>query len=66
MNGSQVRRRGFLKAMTFQDLDRAYAAHLEDGSIICYLAEVVLAEIKGVQLTRARNEYGISLLERKE
>ena len=31
--------------MTFQDLDRAYAAHLEDGSIVCYLAEIVLAEL---------------------
>lgn len=40
--------------------------HLEDGSIVCYLAEVVLAEIKGVQLTRIRNEYGIPLLEQKE
>jgi predicted DNA-binding protein with PD1-like motif len=52
--------------MAFQDLDRAYAAHLEDGSVICYLAEIVLAEIKGVRLARVRNEYGIPLLQRKE
>ena len=52
--------------MTFQDLDRAYAAHLEDGSVVCYLAEVVLAEIKGVELTRIRNEYGIPLLHEKQ
>ena len=52
--------------MAFQDLDRAYAAHLEDGSVVCYLAEVVLAEIKGVELTRVRNELGIPLLERKK
>jgi hypothetical protein len=51
--------------MAFQDLDRAYAAHLEDGSVVCYLAEVVLAELKGVELTRIRNEYGISLLHEK-
>ena len=52
--------------MTFQDLDRAYAAHLEDGSIVCYLAEVVLAEIKGVELVRIRNENGVALLQEKK
>ena len=51
--------------MVFQDLSRAYAAHLEDGSIVCYLAEVVLAELKGVELTRVRNEHGIALLREK-
>ena len=52
--------------MVFQDLNRAYAAHLEDGSVICYLAEVVLAELKGVELTRVRNEHGIALLREKK
>ncbi len=51
--------------MVFQDLNRAYAAHLEDGSVVCYLAEVVLAELKGVALTRVRNENGIALLQQK-
>ena len=49
----------------FQDLQRAYAAHLEDGSIVCYLAEIVLAEIEGVSLTRIRNENGVALLQEK-
>jgi predicted DNA-binding protein with PD1-like motif len=52
--------------MTFQDLGRACAAHLEDGSVVCYLAEVVLAEIKGVELTRTPNENGIRLLREKK
>jgi len=52
--------------MVFQDLDRAYAAHLEDGSVVCYLAEMVLAEIKGVELTRTRNDNGIPLLHQKK
>jgi predicted DNA-binding protein with PD1-like motif len=52
--------------MVFQDLDRAYAAHLEDGSVVCYLAEIVLAELKDVELTRLRNEFGIPLLQRKK
>ena len=52
--------------MVFQDLNRAYAAHLEDGSVVCYLAEVVLAELKGVSLTRIRNDNGIALLQQTQ
>ncbi len=37
---------------TFQDMDRAYSVHLEDESVVLYLAEVVLAEIKGVEKIR--------------
>jgi predicted DNA-binding protein with PD1-like motif len=51
--------------MVFQDLDRAYAAHLEDGSVVCYLAEIVLAELKGVALTRRPNPQGIAILQSK-
>ena len=51
--------------MVFQDLHRVYAAHLEDGSVVCYLAELVLAELPDVALTRVRNEYGIPLLQEK-
>jgi uncharacterized protein len=51
--------------MVFQDLHRAYAVHLEDGSVVCYLAEIVLGELKGVELTRVRNELGVPVLERK-
>ncbi|MFC1485569.1 PCC domain-containing protein [Candidatus Latescibacterota bacterium] len=40
--------------MTFQDLDRAYSVHLEDESVVCFLAEVVLAEIKGEEITGLR------------
>lgn len=49
-----------------QDLNRAYAAHLGDASFICYLAEVVIADLKDVELTPVRNEHGISLLQEKE
>lgn len=48
--------------MTFGDLGKAYSAHLEDGSVVCYLAEVVLAEMKGVDLVRTPDENGIRLL----
>ena len=37
---------------TFQDMNRAYSVHLEDESTVLYVAEVVVAEIKGVQKIR--------------
>ena len=51
--------------MVFQDMNRAYAVHLEDGSVVCYLAEIVLAELKGVELTRVRNQNGTLMLQEK-
>ncbi|MCX8107457.1 MAG: DNA-binding protein [Verrucomicrobiae bacterium] len=51
--------------VVFQDMNRTYAAHLEDGCVVCYLAEVVLAEIRGVELVRVANQYGIRLLQKK-
>ena len=51
--------------MVFQDLNRAYAVHLEDGSVVCYLAEVVLAELKGIELSRVRNQLGVPMLQKK-
>lgn len=51
--------------MVFQDLERAYAVHLEDGSVVCYLAEIVLGELKGVELTRVRNQLGIPVIQKK-
>jgi len=38
--------------ITFTDLRRAYAGHLEDDSTVLYVAEVVIAEIKGVAKIR--------------
>ena len=40
--------------LTFQDLDRAYSVHLENESSVCFLAEVVLAEIRGEEITHLR------------
>lgn len=39
--------------MTFQNIDRPYSAHLEQGSVLRYIAEIVLAEI------RVLNWYGV-------
>ena len=38
--------------MTFADLEKTYAGHLEDGCVIWYLAELVLIELIGVNLVR--------------
>ena len=40
--------------LTFQDMDRAYSVHLEEESSVCFLAEVVLAELKGEEITNLR------------
>jgi uncharacterized protein len=46
--------------MTITDHDRTYAAHLEPGSIVLYVAEILLAEIKGFEnVKRIIDEYGI-------
>lgn len=52
--------------MVFQDMHRAYAVHLEDGCVVCYLAEIVLAELKGVELTRVGDPYGVPQLQQKK
>jgi predicted DNA-binding protein with PD1-like motif len=51
--------------MVFSDLENTYSGHLEDGSVICYLAELVFAEIKGLHLRRVARDSYIKLLERR-
>jgi predicted DNA-binding protein with PD1-like motif len=51
--------------MTFTDLEKTYSGHLEDGTIVLYLAEIVLAEMKGLNLFRKKNELNIALLTEK-
>jgi hypothetical protein len=51
--------------MTFTDLEKTYSGHLEDGTIVLYLAEIVVAEMKGLNLFRKKNELNIGLLTEK-
>jgi uncharacterized protein len=51
--------------MTFTDLEKTYSGHLEDGSVVLYLAEIVIAEMKGLNLFRKKNELNIALLTEK-
>ena len=38
--------------MTFTDLEHTYSGHLEDDTVILYLAEIVIVELKGIELKR--------------
>lgn len=51
--------------LVFSDLDRTYSGHLEDGSVVYCLAEVVLVEIEGLALKRAFRDSPFKLLEER-
>ncbi|MEM3545750.1 MAG: DNA-binding protein [Candidatus Bathyarchaeia archaeon] len=45
------------------DSEKAYAGHLEEGCRTLYLAEIAILEVKGLDLTRVRDERNILKLE---
>lgn len=51
--------------IVFSDLHNSYAGHLEDGTEVLYLVEIVLAELSGVALERRKNQHGIAFLGEK-
>ena len=50
----------------FSDPEKTYSGHLEEGSVVLYMAELVLVELAGVALERRKNQYDQSLLWEKE
>ena len=46
----------------FSDLEKTYSGHLEDGTEVLYLIEMVVAELIGVELERRKNQFDIALL----
>ena len=44
------------------DHEKAYAGHLEEGCRTLYLAELVIIELKGLNLSRKRNQKNIMTL----
>ncbi len=49
--------------MTITDHEQSYAAHLEPGSIVLYVAEILLVELFGFEnIKRIKDEYGIPKL----
>lgn len=52
--------------MVISDLEQAYTGHLEEDTTVLYLAEITLAEVKGISLQRKKNELNIAILQEKE
>nr|PZN09595.1 MAG: DNA-binding protein [Caldicoprobacter oshimai] len=49
------------------DREKAYAGHLENGCRVLYLAEIVIVEVKSLDLTRVPNDKNIlKLISRKQ
>ena len=51
--------------VTAWDGDRSIAGHLEEENEINALGEIVIRKLSGVELTRAPNEFGVSMLEER-
>mgnify|MGYP002624944844 FL=1 len=52
--------------MVVSDVENAYTGHLEPGTTVLYLTEVSLLELKGVSLSREKNEDNIGMIVEKE
>lgn len=52
--------------MVVSDVEQSYTGHLEPGTKVLYLGEVSLVELKGVSLTREKNEDNIGMIVEKE
>jgi predicted DNA-binding protein with PD1-like motif len=48
-----------------QDQKGNYIGHLEEGTEILFLAEIILAEIKGINIHRVKNDHGVVYLTEK-
>jgi Predicted DNA-binding protein with PD1-like DNA-binding motif len=48
-----------------QDAKGTYVGHLEEGTEVLFLAEIILAEIKDPGIHRVKNEHGVVYLDRK-
>jgi predicted DNA-binding protein with PD1-like motif len=51
--------------MVVSDLEQSYTGHLEEGTTVLYLVEISLAEIKGVELERIKDNLNIAVLSEK-
>ena len=48
-----------------QDKEGNYVGHLEEGTEVLFLAEIILAELKGPNIHRVKNEHGVVYLTEK-
>ena len=51
--------------MVVSDVEQAYSGHLEPDTTVVYLAEITIAEIKGLAVQRVKGEFGIATLEER-
>jgi len=51
--------------MVISDQDKAYTGHLEPDTTVVYLAEITIAEIKGLSLARVKGENNIAVLQKR-
>lgn len=51
--------------VTASDPNRAYIGHLEPESEVQYLAEICIMELKGADLTRRKDEFGVTYIDKK-
>jgi hypothetical protein len=51
---------------TFSGLEKTVAGHLEDDSTVLYLAEIVVAEVKDLNLVRYRGAHRIPQLKARD
>jgi predicted DNA-binding protein with PD1-like motif len=48
-----------------QDKNGNYVGHLEEGTEVLFLAEIILAELKDINIHRVQNEHGVVYLASK-
>ena len=51
--------------MVVSDLENTYTGHLEEDTTVLYLVEIALAELKGINLKRVKNDLNIARLTEK-
>ena len=51
--------------MVVSDLTKTYTGHLEEETTVVYLCEISLAEIKGLNVQRIKDENNIAVLQQK-
>ncbi|MCM3689721.1 PPC domain-containing DNA-binding protein [Neobacillus niacini] len=48
-----------------KDKEGTYVGHLEEGTEVLFLAEIILAEMKDLNIHRVKNEHGVVYLDHK-
>jgi predicted DNA-binding protein with PD1-like motif len=51
--------------IVMQDKKGNYIGHLEEGTEVLFLAEIILAEITGLNIHRVKNDHGVVYLTKK-